>query len=134
MLRHSKAQKKSIIRSKRGKTVKESPSSTTSPSVGREKKRSKVSWLELMLRQSSQVLKFLKREMHMLAANCAKGASVLCFLCQRRQTVLGGSGGMLRRKFFEICACQIAGNAPSSPPFCFLLLAERVHVIVVSLS
>ena len=45
----SKAQQESIIQSKRGKTVQESPSSTTSPSVGREKERSKVSWLELML-------------------------------------------------------------------------------------
>ena len=44
-------EQESIIRSKRGKTVQESPSSTTSPGVGREKKRSKVSWLELMLRR-----------------------------------------------------------------------------------
>ena len=50
MVLYSKAQQESIIRSKRGKTVQESPSSTTSPGVGREKKRSKVSWLELMLR------------------------------------------------------------------------------------
>ena len=51
MVLYSKAQQESIIRSKRGKTVQESPSSTTSPGVGREKKRSKVSWLELMLRR-----------------------------------------------------------------------------------
>ena len=35
----SKAQQESIIRSKRGKTVQESPSSTTSPGVGSEKKK-----------------------------------------------------------------------------------------------
>ena len=51
MVLYSKAQRESIIRSKREKTVQESPSSTTSPGVGREKKRSKVSWLELMLRR-----------------------------------------------------------------------------------
>ena len=51
MVLYSKAQQESIIRSKRGKTVKESPSSTSSPGVGREKERSKVSWLELMLRR-----------------------------------------------------------------------------------
>ena len=51
MVLYPKAQQESIIRSKRGKTVQESPSSTTSPGVGREKKRSKVSWLELMLRR-----------------------------------------------------------------------------------
>ena len=45
----SKAQQESIIRSKRGKTVQESPSSTTSPGVVSEKKRRKVSCLELML-------------------------------------------------------------------------------------
>ena len=39
MLRHSKAQKESISRSKRGKTVRESPSSTTSPGMGREEKK-----------------------------------------------------------------------------------------------
>ena len=49
MILYSKAQQEPIIRSKRGKTVQENPSSTTSPGVGREKKRSKVSWLELML-------------------------------------------------------------------------------------
>ena len=55
--------------------------------------------------QNSQVLKFPKREIsEMLAGDCAKVASVLCFLC---------------RKFVEICTSQIAGNAPSSPPFCF---------------
>ena len=68
--------------------------------------------------QSSQVLKFRKREM--LAGDCAKGGSVLCFLCRKRQTILGGSGGMLPRKCYEICTSQIAGNAPSSPPFCFV--------------
>ena len=47
----SKAQKESIIRSKRGKTVQEGPSSTTSPDVGSEKKKSKVSCMELMLRK-----------------------------------------------------------------------------------
>ena len=35
----SKAHKESIIRSKRGKTVQESPSSTTSPGVGSEEKK-----------------------------------------------------------------------------------------------
>ena len=39
MVLYTKAQQESIIRSKRGKTVQESPSSTTSPGVGREKKR-----------------------------------------------------------------------------------------------
>ena len=52
MVLYSKAQQESIIRSKRGKTVQESPSFTTSPGVGCEKKRSKVSWLELMLRRT----------------------------------------------------------------------------------
>ena len=51
MVLRSKAQKESIIRSKRGKTVQESLSSTTSPGVGSEKKKSKVSCLELMLRK-----------------------------------------------------------------------------------
>ena len=49
MVLRSKAQKESIIRSKRGKTVQEGQSSTTSPDVGSEKKKSKVSCLELML-------------------------------------------------------------------------------------
>ena len=44
-----KPKKESIIRYKRGKTVQESPSSTTSPDVESEKKKSKVSCLELML-------------------------------------------------------------------------------------
>ena len=39
MVLYSKAQQESIIRSKRGKTVQESPSFTTSPGVGREKKK-----------------------------------------------------------------------------------------------
>ena len=39
MVLRSKAQQESIIRSKRGKTVQESPSSTTSPGVGSEKKK-----------------------------------------------------------------------------------------------
>ena len=51
MVLYSEAQQQSIIRSKRGKTVQESRSSTTSPGVGCEKKRSKVSWLELRLRR-----------------------------------------------------------------------------------
>ena len=49
MVLRSKAQKQSIIRSKQGNTKQESPSSTTSPGVGSEKKRSKVSCLELIL-------------------------------------------------------------------------------------
>ena len=67
--------------------------------------------------QSAQVLNFPKREM--LAGDCAKGASVLCLLCRRRQTILGGSQGMLPRNFFEIYTSRIAGNSLSSPPFCF---------------
>ena len=51
MVLRSKAQKESIIRCKRGKTVQESLSSTTSPGVGSEKKKSKVSCLVLMLRK-----------------------------------------------------------------------------------
>ena len=39
MVLRSKAQKESIIRSKRGKTVQESLSSTTLPGVGSEKKK-----------------------------------------------------------------------------------------------
>ena len=39
MVLRSKAQKELIIRSKRGNTVQESPSSTTSPGVGSEKKK-----------------------------------------------------------------------------------------------
>ena len=39
MVLRSKAQKESIIRSKRGKTVQESLSSTTSPGVESEKKK-----------------------------------------------------------------------------------------------
>ena len=50
MVLRSKAQKESIIRSKRGNTVQVSPSSTTSPGEGSERKKSKVSCLELMLR------------------------------------------------------------------------------------
>ena len=49
MVLRSKAQQESIIRSKRGKTVQESLSSTTSPGVGSERKKSTVSCLELML-------------------------------------------------------------------------------------
>ena len=30
---------------------------------------------------------------------------------------------MLHRNFFEICISQIAGNSPSSPPFCFFYAA-----------
>ena len=45
MVMHSKAQQDSVMRSKRGKSVQQSPSSTTSPGVGRDKKRSKVSYL-----------------------------------------------------------------------------------------
>ena len=41
MVLRSKAQKESIIRSKRGKTVQESPSSTTSPGVEVRKKRAR---------------------------------------------------------------------------------------------
>ena len=39
MVLRSKAQQESIIQSKRGKTVQESPSSTTSPGVGSEKNK-----------------------------------------------------------------------------------------------
>ena len=39
MVLRSKAEKESIIRSKRANTVQESPSSTTSPGVGSEKKK-----------------------------------------------------------------------------------------------
>ena len=67
--------------------------------------------------QSSKVLKFPKHEM--LAGDCTKGASILCFLGRRCQTILGGSGGMLPWNFLEICTSQIAGNSLSSPPFCF---------------
>ena len=49
MVLRSKAQQESIIRPKRGKTVQEIPSSTTSPGVGSAKKKKKVSCLELML-------------------------------------------------------------------------------------
>ena len=69
------------------------------------------------LSRRSQVLNFSKREM--LAGDCAKGASVLCLLCRRRQTILGGSEGMLPRNFFEMYTSRIAGNSLSSPPFCF---------------
>ena len=41
---HSKAQQESLIRSKRGKSLADSPSSTSSPSSGREKKKTKVSY------------------------------------------------------------------------------------------
>ena len=59
--------------------------------------------------QSCQVLKFPTSEM--LAADGAKGTSVLCFLCWRRQRLLRGSGGMLPRKMFEIrwkCTVEFA--------------------------
>ena len=59
MVLRSKAQKESIIRSKRGKTVQESPSSTTSPDVGSEKKKSKVSCLQLMLRKFFLLIKLM---------------------------------------------------------------------------
>ena len=48
------------------------------------------------------MLKFPKSEM--LAGDCTKATSVLCFLCRRRQ---------------KICTSQIASNAPSSPRFWF---------------
>ena len=51
MVLRSKAQKESIIiiRSKRGKTVQESPSSTISPGVESEKKRARsAAWKKLM--------------------------------------------------------------------------------------
>ena len=44
MAENSKAQQESVIRSKRGKSIVESPSSTSSPSSRREKKKSKVSF------------------------------------------------------------------------------------------
>ena len=59
--------------------------------------------------QSCQVLKFPTSEI--LAADGAKGTSVLCFLCWRGQKLLGGSGGMLPRKMFEIrwkCTVEFA--------------------------
>ena len=61
MVLRSKAQQKSIIRSKRGKTVQESPSSTNSPRVGSEKKNSKVSCLQLMLRKIVLLIKLMFR-------------------------------------------------------------------------
>ena len=66
----------------------------------------------------SQILKFRKSEM--LAGDCAKGASVYVLsLWRRRRAILGGSGGMVARRIFEICTSQIAGNAPSGPPVWF---------------
>ena len=59
MVLRLKAQKESIIRSKRGNTVQESPSFTTSPGVGSEKKKSKVSCLELMLRKFFLLIKLM---------------------------------------------------------------------------
>ena len=53
MVLRSKAQQESIIRSKRGNTVQESPSSTTSLGVGSEKKKRKISCLELMLQKKN---------------------------------------------------------------------------------
>ena len=55
--------------------------------------------LEISLLQSSQVLKFPKSEM--LAPDGIKGTSVLCFLCQRRQKLLGGSGVCSPGKFLK---------------------------------
>ena len=59
MVLRLKAQKESIIRPKRGNTVQESPSFTTSPGVGSEKKKSKVSCLELMLRKFFLLIKLM---------------------------------------------------------------------------
>ena len=59
MVLRSKAEKESIIRSKRANTEQESPSSTTSPGVGSEKKKSKVSCLELMLRKFLFLIKLM---------------------------------------------------------------------------
>ena len=41
---HSRLQQDSVLRSKRGKSVVDSPSSSSSPGSRREKKKSKVSW------------------------------------------------------------------------------------------
>ena len=59
MALRSKAQQESIIQSKRGKTVQESLSSTTSSGVGRQKKRSEVSCLEVMLHRIFLLIKLM---------------------------------------------------------------------------
>ena len=41
---HSRVQQDSVLRSKRGKSLVDSPASSSSPSSGREKTKSKVSW------------------------------------------------------------------------------------------
>ena len=41
---HSRVQRDSALRSKRGKSLVDSPASSSSPSSGREKTKSKVSW------------------------------------------------------------------------------------------
>ena len=73
--------------------------------------------LELKGTETSQVLKFPKSEI--LAGDCAKGATIPCFLCGKGQKILGGCAGMatvLRcspGKFFKFaemhrqCKCAV---------------------------
>ena len=59
MVLRSKAQKESIIRSKRGNTVQESPSSTTSPGVGSEKKKEQGQLLGTYVTQFFLLIKLM---------------------------------------------------------------------------
>ena len=70
--------------------------------------------IQHVLPQSSQVLKFPKREI--LAGDCAKCP---VFLVSEAPNNSREVWGHAPPDIFEICTFQIAGNAPSSPPFCF---------------
>ena len=59
MVLRSKAQKESIIRSKRGNTVQGSPSSTTSPGVGSEKKKEQGQLLGTYVTQFFLLIKLM---------------------------------------------------------------------------
>ena len=59
MVLRSKAQKELIIRSKRGNTVQESPSSTTSPGVGSEKKKEQGQLLGTYVTQIFLLIKLM---------------------------------------------------------------------------
>ena len=57
----------------------------------------------------------------MLMLEIAPKAQVSSVSCTGggKQFIIGGSGGMLPQKIFDICTSQIAGNGPSSLPFSF---------------
>ena len=67
----------------------------------------------------------------------APKAPVYCpvFLVAEARAILGGSGGMVARRIFEICTSQIAEMHRRVRQFgFFMLLAKRAHVLMVILS